>query len=272
MKNQTRRPGRRDAGRHRSRLPRQAGHHRRAVRGRRPHRQGGARPRRGAAQAAQHQTVIVENVGGAGGTLGANKVAKAAPDGHTLLLHHIGMATAPALYRKLPYDTLDDFEYLGMVSDVPMTLIGRPTLPASNFAELAQVDDRQQGQDQPRQRRPGRRLAPVRPAVPAGDGRRHDDRAVQGHGAGDDRPAGRPGRPHVRPDDQHHRPDRGRQGQGLRRDHAQATDDAGAAQPADARRAGPEGLQRRRSGTACTRPRARPSRCSTSSTRRCARR
>jgi tripartite-type tricarboxylate transporter receptor subunit TctC len=83
-----------------------------------------------------NQTVIIENVGGAGGTLGANKVAKAAPDGYTLLLHHIGMATSPALYRNLPYKTLDDFEYLGMVNEVPMTLIGRPTLPAKNYAEL----------------------------------------------------------------------------------------------------------------------------------------
>jgi tripartite-type tricarboxylate transporter receptor subunit TctC len=83
-----------------------------------------------------NQTVIIENVGGAGGTLGANKVAKAAPDGYTLLLHHIGMATSPALYRNLPYKTLDDFEYLGMVNEVPMTLIGRPTLPANNYAEL----------------------------------------------------------------------------------------------------------------------------------------
>ena len=87
-------------------------------------------------KAFNNQSVVVENVGGAGGTLGANKVAKASPDGHTLLLHHIGMATAPALYRKLPYDTLGDFEYLGMVSDVPMTLIGRPSLPAGNFTEL----------------------------------------------------------------------------------------------------------------------------------------
>jgi tripartite-type tricarboxylate transporter receptor subunit TctC len=81
-------------------------------------------------------TIVIENVGGAGGTLGAAKVAKAAPDGHTLLLYHIGMATAPALYRKLPYKPLEDFEYLGMVNDVPMTLIGRPTLPAENYAEL----------------------------------------------------------------------------------------------------------------------------------------
>jgi tripartite-type tricarboxylate transporter receptor subunit TctC len=83
-----------------------------------------------------NQTVLIENVGGAGGTLGANRVAKASPDGYTLLLHHIGIATAPALYRNMPYKTLDDFETIGMVSDVPMTLIGRPTLPAANFAEL----------------------------------------------------------------------------------------------------------------------------------------
>ena len=81
-------------------------------------------------------TIVVENVGGAGGTLGANKVAKAAPDGYTLLLHHIGMATSPALYRNLPFKTLEDFEYLGMINDVPMTLIGRSTLPANTYPEL----------------------------------------------------------------------------------------------------------------------------------------
>ena len=81
-------------------------------------------------------TVIIENIGGAGGTLGAAKVAKAPADGYTLLLHHIGMATSPALYRSLPYKTLDDFEYLGLVNEVPMTLIGRPSLPANNYAEL----------------------------------------------------------------------------------------------------------------------------------------
>ena len=83
-----------------------------------------------------NQTVIIENVGGAGGTLGAAKVAKANADGYTLLLHHIGMSTSPALYRNMPYKTLDDFEYLGMINDVPMTVIGRPSLPANNFAEL----------------------------------------------------------------------------------------------------------------------------------------
>ncbi|HWH84667.1 MAG TPA: tripartite tricarboxylate transporter substrate-binding protein [Burkholderiaceae bacterium] len=82
------------------------------------------------------QSIIVENVGGAGGTLGAARVAKASNDGYTLLLHHIGISTAPALYRKMTYDTLGDFEYLGMVNEVPMTLIGKPLLPAANYAEL----------------------------------------------------------------------------------------------------------------------------------------
>ncbi|MEO8807394.1 MAG: tripartite tricarboxylate transporter substrate-binding protein, partial [Burkholderiaceae bacterium] len=82
------------------------------------------------------QTIIIENVGGAGGTLGAGKVAKASNDGYTLLLHHIGMSTSPALYRKMAYDTLGDFEYLGMINEVPMTLIGKPTLPANTYPEL----------------------------------------------------------------------------------------------------------------------------------------
>ena len=79
---------------------------------------------------------VVENVGGAGGTIGATKVARAAPDGHTLLLFHIGMASTPALYRKLQYKPLEDFEYLGMVNEVPMTLIGKPQLPANTYRDF----------------------------------------------------------------------------------------------------------------------------------------
>lgn len=82
-------------------------------------------------------TVVVDNAAGAGGSIGANKVAKASPDGHTLLLHHIGMATMPTLVRNLPFKVETDFEYLGMVNDVPMTLIGKPGLPANNYKELA---------------------------------------------------------------------------------------------------------------------------------------
>lgn len=81
------------------------------------------------------RTVIIENIGGAGGTLGATKVARSAPDGNTLLLHHIGIAAAPALYRKLPYNTADDFDYLGLFQEVPMTIVGNKTLPA-RFTEL----------------------------------------------------------------------------------------------------------------------------------------
>src|ERR1043166_8060516 len=75
------------------------------------------------------QPIVVENVNGAGGTLGSARVATAAPDGYTILLHHIGMAAADTLYRKLPYQTLGSFEYIGLVTDVPMTLIARANLP-----------------------------------------------------------------------------------------------------------------------------------------------
>ncbi len=83
------------------------------------------------------QAIVIDNVAGAGGTLGAAKVAKAAPDGYTLLLTHIGIATAPALYRNLQFKPLEDFEYLGLLNEVPMTLISRPTLAANSYTELA---------------------------------------------------------------------------------------------------------------------------------------
>ena len=82
------------------------------------------------------QTVLVENAVGAGGTIAAAKVARAAPNGYTLFLHHMGMSTAPALYKKLSFDPLHDFEYIGQVVDVPMTLLARKDFPAANFAEL----------------------------------------------------------------------------------------------------------------------------------------
>jgi tripartite-type tricarboxylate transporter receptor subunit TctC len=82
------------------------------------------------------QQMLIDNSGGAGGTIGINKVAKARPDGYTLLLYHVGMATSPALYRKLPYDTLNDFDYIGQVADIPMTLIAKKATPAANFAEF----------------------------------------------------------------------------------------------------------------------------------------
>ena len=81
-------------------------------------------------------TVVVDNTSGAGSSIGTARVARATPDGYTLLLNHIGMSTMPALYRKLAFSVPNDFEYLGMVNEVPMTLIARPTMPANNFKEL----------------------------------------------------------------------------------------------------------------------------------------
>ncbi len=82
------------------------------------------------------QQVIIDNTVGAGGTIGANKIAKAKPDGYNLLLWHIGISTAPALYRKLPFNPLTDYEYIGQVADVPMTLLASKKVPANNFKEF----------------------------------------------------------------------------------------------------------------------------------------
>lgn len=82
------------------------------------------------------QQIIIENVGGAGGTLGAGRVAKSDADGYTVLLHHISMATSATLYRKLPYDTLKDFEYVGLVTDVPMTIVTRKDMAAKDLKGL----------------------------------------------------------------------------------------------------------------------------------------
>lgn len=82
------------------------------------------------------QQIIVENVGGAGGTLGAGRVASADPDGYTILLHHIGMATSDTLYRKLAYKTLDAFDYVGLVTEVPMTILSRKNLETNDLKGL----------------------------------------------------------------------------------------------------------------------------------------
>jgi tripartite-type tricarboxylate transporter receptor subunit TctC len=81
-------------------------------------------------------SIIIENVLGAGSSIGANKVAKAAPDGYTIMLNHIAMATMPNLLRNMPFKIDSDFEYLGMINEVPMTVISKPTLPAKNYKEL----------------------------------------------------------------------------------------------------------------------------------------
>jgi tripartite-type tricarboxylate transporter receptor subunit TctC len=82
------------------------------------------------------QQVVVENVGGAGGTVGATRVAKAPNDGYTLLVNNLGQAAAPALYSKLAYDPIADFQPIGRIADVPMTLVARSNLPARDMKEL----------------------------------------------------------------------------------------------------------------------------------------
>lgn len=82
------------------------------------------------------QAVVVENRPSAGGILGPEVVKNAKPDGYTILIHHIGMATTPALYRQLRYNPLSDFEYIGLINDVPMTIIARGNFPAKDFKEF----------------------------------------------------------------------------------------------------------------------------------------
>ncbi|HEY8566962.1 MAG TPA: tripartite tricarboxylate transporter substrate-binding protein [Beijerinckiaceae bacterium] len=85
---------------------------------------------------ALRQQIVIESVGGAGGTVGAGRAARAAPDGYTLFLHNSSHATAPALYDKLAYDPIADFEPIGLVADVPQAVVARANFPAKSFAEL----------------------------------------------------------------------------------------------------------------------------------------
>lgn len=82
-------------------------------------------------------SVVVDNSAGAGSTIGSAKAARSTADGYTLLLNHVSMATMPTMYRKLSFNVANDFEYLGIINDVPMTLIARPSMPANNYKELA---------------------------------------------------------------------------------------------------------------------------------------
>jgi tripartite-type tricarboxylate transporter receptor subunit TctC len=81
-------------------------------------------------------TVVVDNRAGAGGTIAVEYVARSAPDGYNILIHHIGMSTAPALYRTLRFNPMNDFEFIGLVVDVPMTLVANNNFPPNNFTEL----------------------------------------------------------------------------------------------------------------------------------------
>lgn len=81
-------------------------------------------------------TVIVENVAGAGGTIASTKLANAKPDGYTLMVHHVGLASAATLYRQLPYNTKESFQPLAMLTHTASTIIARPDFEPNTFAEV----------------------------------------------------------------------------------------------------------------------------------------
>jgi tripartite-type tricarboxylate transporter receptor subunit TctC len=82
------------------------------------------------------QQIVVQNVEGAGGTVASGEVANAEPDGYTVLMHHIGMSTAPALYQDLGFDPLEDFEMIGLVTEVPMTIVARNDFEPETLEDL----------------------------------------------------------------------------------------------------------------------------------------
>ena len=164
------------------------------------------------------QTVVVENRPSAGGILAPEQVKNAKPDGYTILIHHIGMATTPALYRQLRFNPLTDFDYIGLMNDVPMTLIARGDFPAKDFKEfLAYI---KANKDKVTYANAGIGAASHLCGMLFKSAIETDFLTVpyKGTAPGDERPARRPGGLHVRPDHQHHLADQGRQGEGVRRD------------------------------------------------------
>ena len=206
------------------------------------------------------QQIVVQNVEGAGGTVAAGQVADADADGYTVLVHHIGMSTAPALYPDLPYDPLEDFKTVGLVTDVPMTIVARKRLRARHARGPGRLRRGERRHGDPRQRGHRRRLPAVRPADRAGHRRRPHRGALRRHRPRDGRPGRRAGRLHVRPDDQHRRPDPVRRDQGLRRHDARAASRHYPTSRPRPRRVCP--TSRWVSGTVSTCPRTRPTRSS----------
>ena len=83
-----------------------------------------------------NQTVVVQNLAGAGSVVGSQQVAKAKPDGYTLLINHMGLSTIPALYKKVAFDPLGSFEFVGLYAEAPMMIMARKAFAPQTFAEL----------------------------------------------------------------------------------------------------------------------------------------
>ncbi len=120
------------------------------------------------------QQLIVENQGGAGGTLGSARAARAEPDGYTLLLHHVALASSASLYRKLPFDPATSFVGVGLITDVPMTVVGKPDLKPDTIGRSPRLYPHEQGPCDLCPCRRGVGLASVRHAA-SGRHRRPDD-------------------------------------------------------------------------------------------------
>ena len=125
------------------------------------------------------QPVAVQNISGAGGNIGAARVAQAAPDGYTLLLHHVGMATAPALFQNPGFDPVKSFEPVGMFADIPMLLVANKDVPAANMKELL-AGSGEKATGDVRLLRPGERHASLRHHVPAARRRQRNHGAISG--------------------------------------------------------------------------------------------
>lgn len=82
------------------------------------------------------QQIVVENIGGAGTTIGTARVARSPGDGYTILINNVGQSIVPSLYRQLPYNVITDFEPIGLVADLPMSVVARKDLPAKDFKEM----------------------------------------------------------------------------------------------------------------------------------------
>ena len=131
------------------------------------------------------QQIVVTNVAGAGGTLAAGQVAEAAADGYTVLMHHIGMSTAPSLYSDLPYDPLTSFKTIGLVTEVPMTIVGGTEFAPNTLQELVDHVKANPGTVNYANAGDRRRVPPVRPAHRASHRGRRDRGRVRGHRARD---------------------------------------------------------------------------------------
>jgi tripartite-type tricarboxylate transporter receptor subunit TctC len=162
------------------------------------------------------QPIVIENATGAGGTIAATRASRAEPDGYTLMIHHIGISTAATLYRKLAYDTKTAFAPIGLVTNAPMTIIGRPDLPPNTLAELVTYIKAN-----------GDKMTFGNAGLGAAShlcgmlfmtavGKEDPHRALQGQCARHERSDRQADRPLLRPDHQHHGADRLKADQELR--------------------------------------------------------